>query len=220
MIISGIIFYLHSIMLLLYPHQAISRASPIPDLHSIMLLLYLGSPGKFPCKIRIYIPLCFYFITIHSLPEFSFEANLHSIMLLLYLYQYLLQALHKLIYIPLCFYFIGTDILLFNSSNVSTFHYASTLSFLDQMHFLDRFISTFHYASTLSDPILYTIQCMYLHSIMLLLYPEPPVSPVDVGSLSTFHYASTLSQYMRRSHAPPHTKSTFHYASTLSNRTK
>ena len=49
-------------------------------------------------------------------------------MLLLYRITFAFCIPPGVIYIPLCFYFIHIIILLFLSSRLSTFHYASTLS--------------------------------------------------------------------------------------------
>ena len=57
---------LHSTMLLLYLARAFTFAHPLANLHSTMLLLYreaLAIPAQ---SFQIYIPLCFYYITIYK----------------------------------------------------------------------------------------------------------------------------------------------------------
>ena len=94
-----------------------------------MLLLYLRhgrNPNKF---VKIYIPLCFYFILI----------VLDS------------KKLIFRIYIPLCFYFIQSPLPgILRSLSSFTFHYASTLSISPSLTRCIIAIFTFHYASTLS----------------------------------------------------------------------
>ena len=146
--------YLHSIMLLLY------RGTPgylgttlIDNLHSIMLLLYLNTSPNLAVSLDY----------------------LHSIMLLLYRHLDL-RAGHVF---KFTFHYAST---LSNFSEISinfspvifTFHYASTLS--DHVRgwwgLLPAF--TFHYASTLSSSACRSLSliALYLHSIMLLLYPS------------------------------------------------
>ena len=103
----------------------------------------------------------------------QYDSNLHSTMLLLYRYKVYgykgldieftfhyastlsccsdrQNSIQLYIYIPLCFYFIKI--------------------FCNMIHFLFSF--TFHYASTLSVLLdLNSLQILYLHSTMLLLYP-------------------------------------------------
>ena len=98
--------HLHSTMLLLY-HD---RLSEIHDkelhLHSTMLLLYLSAGAQNQDTGKIYIPLCFYFITMSALMLSGRVQNLHSTMLLLYLFILSTSDMLNAIYIPLCFYFI------------------------------------------------------------------------------------------------------------------
>ena len=98
----------------------------------------------------IYIPLCFYFIFTRRCAIFT-RSNIY-IPLCFYFIQDPFNSLlgHFRIYIPLCFYFISLAIL-FTAVMISfTFHYASTLSIERGAfaRYLARF--TFHYASTLS----------------------------------------------------------------------
>ena len=112
----------------------------------------LNPPSRSParCRSPIYIPLCFYFI----------GAELLGLILL---YS---------IYIPLCFYFIIRRHVVGNRGAASTFHYASTLSVGRRSGRMFEKLSTFHYASTLSCTArAQALKCLYLHSIMLLLYP-------------------------------------------------
>ena len=97
------------------------------NLHSTMLLLYLCSVARYGRTVRIYIPLCFYFIYprrsrsrssayiyiplcfyfIRTDPVRKFgHCNLHSTMLLLYPVTPHRSNTLSSIYIPLCFYFI------------------------------------------------------------------------------------------------------------------
>ena len=136
-----------------------------------MLLLYqrraicAGPMGS------IYIPLCFYFITLtpiinHYPDRFTFHyastlsekqqhvvlgmLNLHSTMLLLYLCWDVVVASNISIYIPLCFYFIHGNLLLPYPDH-QNLH--STMLLL--------------YLVLLND---FTYEQVYLHSTMLLLY--------------------------------------------------
>ena len=99
--------------------------------------------------------------------------NLHSTMLLLYRTRRKRRNHANNIYIPLCFYFIFLGHLNAFSGSEFTFHYASTLSFI-------------------ASPVSAT--AAYLHSTMLLLYPETVNIMGPQGPAFTFHYASTLSR--------------------------
>ena len=229
---------LHSIMLLLYLDNLTFRAAFLSNLHSIMLLLYPRRTGTYRRRLRIYIPLCFYFIFAELFDiKVGFQSTFHYASTLS-LQPSRLQR-YKQIYIPLCFYFIPAWSLPLRSPPSSTFHYASTLS---------------------ADYFGVDIKYFYLHSIMLLLYPlhwtlfplpfqiyiplcfyfigypvhalphlrgiyiplcfyfiTVSLSSPFVSILSTFHYASTLS--LLHLGITVHTSlSTFHYASTLSKR--
>ena len=163
----------------------------------------------------IYIPLCFYFIS-------SINLNRWGIKIFTFHYASTLSQWKShdsirwnLIYIPLCFYFItnivevilqdahlhSTMLLLYRlwdifweRKSLFTFHYASTLSSVNEIIQLVSSLFTFHYASTLSLLSAgYNVWCISF----------------------TFHYASTLSDSARiciRRRTP----FTFHYASTLS----
>ena len=98
------------------------------NLHSTMLLLYHDFASRLTYRVKIYIPLCFYFIQsgnahpricntyLHSTmlllypnnlaTSFAFLHHLHSTMLLLYPVQGYGKEQELCIYIPLCFYFI------------------------------------------------------------------------------------------------------------------
>ena len=80
--------------------------------------------------VRIYIPLCFYFITRPDI-HWKNHINLHSTMLLLY-------RVHLDHAAPVHWF---------------TFHYASTLSTTGENNWTDTEEFTFHYASTLSDTL-------------------------------------------------------------------
>ena len=102
--------------------------------------------------IRIYIPLCFYFIRV---------GNLDGGLLIQFTFHYA-STLSSLIDLAEIDY------------NQFTFHYASTLSRKtgDGNGLYAAF--TFHYASTLSDLFRGGAdRLQYLHSTMLLLYPAP-----------------------------------------------
>ena len=119
------------------------------DLHSTMLLLYRWSAPLKRSAQLIYIPLCFYFISISGWKNPRRKINLHSTMLLLYQIQTLINAAAKQF----------------------TFHYASTLSKKTQKQVCRKKRFTFHYASTLSPGARrITKEEFDLHSTMLLLY--------------------------------------------------
>ena len=209
--------------------------------------------------ICIYIPLCFYFIREPCWSRLRGSSYLHSIMLLLYLSGALQcpQAFLHLHSIMLLLYPYTTSfsspfapnlhsimLLLYQSTAKkkqqqmleSTFHYASTLSVEDKIQAGTIDISTFHYASTLSRPPgRWLLQCPYLHSIMLLLYPRcdwlcceqiqiyiplcfyfitragrPEPDKLYLHSIMLLLYR--ISSFKRLVSA----QSTFHYASTLS----
>ena len=182
-----------------------------------MLLLYpVNSLVRGSFLFFIYIPLCFYFIAESTKGSQGERDHLHSIMLLLYLIA------------DLCM----------TNLNVSTFHYASTLS--RQVIFSKVLIIYLHSIMLLLYREWGLTDTQYvcdLHSIMLLLYPGYPLARLLFVSPSTFHYASTLSNLVWTGHIcrsriyiplcfyfifPAHTgwspacPSTFHYASTLS----
>ena len=120
-------FHLHSTMLLLYPgrsgharlplsftfHYAstLSISGEIPTRQCLLFTFHYASTlsmtelFKPVDEIRIYIPLCFYFI-LKDLLNLSDDENLHSTMLLLYPGQIRRIRWRGPIYIPLCFYFI------------------------------------------------------------------------------------------------------------------
>ena len=92
-------------MLLLYPRMLTITQKKVLHLHSTMLLLYLlwllhRDPG-----IRIYIPLCFYFIGAddgHKCASVIFTFHYASTLSVAPLSKKKCTS----IYIPLCFYFI------------------------------------------------------------------------------------------------------------------
>ena len=98
---------LHSIMLLLYPGEAMKSVVEESNLHSIMLLLY-PEPGA-TRKITVTISTFHYASTLSQIPPGS-------------------PPCRPEIYIPLCFYFILFRCCAGRSDHPSTFHYASTLS--------------------------------------------------------------------------------------------
>ena len=161
---------------------------------------------------RIYIPLCFYFIPSSPLrnseiSEFTFHyastlwrlsrtirsgrLNLHSTMLLLYRMGRRLGSGYLLIYIPLCFYFMSYCCCAARTCLIYIplcFYFIK--SSIHPASVLTLF--TFHYASTLfknlslfSAPCrIYIPLCFYfMEGFALLFYCD---------SLFTFHYASTL----------------------------
>ena len=79
------ILHLHSTMLLLYRRKGGQQLLNEFDLHSTMLLLYPLDTDFYHVHNYIYIPLCFYFITILGRTPAMGSRNLHSTMLLLYL---------------------------------------------------------------------------------------------------------------------------------------
>ena len=134
---------LHSTMLLLYQPARSSTLNHKYHLHSTMLLLYRSLSRRCPrLLLRIYIPLCFYFISSGSeesdlIKKFTFhyastlsgiaaayatsyQHHLHSTMLLLYRERAVLDHRKFWIYIPLCFYFIGLNNV-FNSFGLSIY---------------------------------------------------------------------------------------------------
>ena len=140
--------YLHSTMLLLYQGVTISGFCYLTFTFHYASTLS-GRREKGARENDIYIPLCFYFIrgsrrkkrrlesftfhyasTLSAMTDMSDNANknLHSTMLLLYRFVKYETATSILIYIPLCFYFIQVGIAQVGTSQVFTFHYASTLS--------------------------------------------------------------------------------------------
>ena len=93
-------------MLLLYQLSEATEEYRSMNLHSIMLLLYHRQKRHKGDKEKIYIPLCFYFISFTRHPVICRQTYLHSIMLLLYRIQCGCRRSARSIYIPLCFYFI------------------------------------------------------------------------------------------------------------------
>ena len=187
--------YLHSTMLLLYHEVHPLSVWKQSNLHSTMLLLYLSAPvchmspsasftfhyastlsstgrRRRSCGNRIYIPLCFYFITTRTHSQKASWSNLHSTMLLLYqtpvgftpfVSMYLhstMLLLYHVVLAPCAF-----------SANIFTFHYASTLS--------SAFLSSFCNFQIIYIPLCFYFiyapdrthnKNTYLHSTMLLLY--------------------------------------------------
>ena len=145
-------------------------------------------------SIRLYIPLCFYYITQTAARLHIPLPTLHSTMLLLYrglpynkdsrcqalpstmllLYQtqksaqmMLWSPLHStmLLLYPACHYLTPPALFAF------TFHYASTISTPLLVYAPFPLYFTFHYASTISScPFCWTAPICALHSTMLLLY--------------------------------------------------
>ena len=141
-------------------------------LHSTMLLLYLWRPWATGFVCGIYIPLCFYFITVHQPAKhilkyiyiplcFYFivkrcvslvcsNRHLHSTMLLLYPTPTWPDFLSDIIYIPLCFYFILST----HDSTESCvcIYIPLCFYFIVEEYHDGRYGTpfTFHYASTLS----------------------------------------------------------------------
>ena len=76
--------HLHSTLLLLYRSRLSGTQGCVSDLHSTMLLLYPWRICSLIASCSIYIPLCFYYIRVHT------QTSVHE----------------YLIYIPLCFYYI------------------------------------------------------------------------------------------------------------------
>ena len=212
-------YHLHSTMLLLYLLQLSHYLLPHLHLHSTMLLLY-PSPSITAIFVVsfIYIPLCFYFITICEL------------------WPIYLQK----IYIPLCFYFIRCL-----PQRVIVIPYLhSTMLLLYPAHILqnDGWKEIDLHSTMLLlypvEPYSDYLRILNLHSTMLLLYPERQGTDTRADPEFTFHYASTLSKERRSCHSEllSHLHSTmlllyrgscwvqtwscseftFHYASTLS----
>ena len=144
----------------------------VANLHSTMLLLYPWLRLWLHHAIRIYIPLCFYFIWVGHNNTPGHQLHLHSTMLLLYRMIGAPSARAFPIYIPLCFYFIGSNLLSLRC-NIADLH--STMLLL--------------YPASNSG---HERDYEHLHSTMLLLYPYPAPS-ASWSSPFTFHYASTLS---------------------------
>ena len=190
-------------------------------------------------SIRLYIPLCFYYITqtaarlhiplptLHSTMLLLYRGlpynkdsrcqALHSTMLLLYQTQksaqmMLWSPLHStmLLLYPACHYLTPPALFAF------TFHYASTISTPLLVYAPFPLYFTFHYASTISScPFCWTAPICALHSTMLLLYPSIPPGIVEFFYHFTFHYASTIS--LSPADSPGWERAfTFHYASTIS----
>ena len=98
-------------------------------LHSTMLQLYPEPPkDKSGCVPKLYIPLCFYYISSGITATAEPIFTLHSTMLLLYPKEQAIQSVET----------------------AFTFHYASTISIFHLICIRLRFHFTFHYASTIS----------------------------------------------------------------------
>ena len=137
-----------------------------------MLLLYRICPWVSHKAGKIYIPLCFYFISIVDRCSFA----------------------SFFIYIPLCFYFIANPDIELLSTYKFTFHYASTLSGCSC--FDSRIGSfTFHYASTLSSgsPAGKSCRSSFTFHYASTLSSIIVIQKSDWRAF-TFHYASTLSE--------------------------
>ena len=135
-----------------------------------MLLLYQNGKLSVLAEMKLYIPLCFYYITSAVIP-FSYNLSLHSTMLLLYLEE------HTVITITTSF----------------TFHYASTISKCFKrlyVHICNLYIPLCFYYITLWIKLKETKKS--LHSTMLLLYLKQPCITIN-RYIFTFHYASTIS---------------------------
>ena len=138
-----------------------------------MLLLYQNGKLSVLAEMKLYIPLCFYYITSAVIP-FSYNLSLHSTMLLLYLEE------HTVITITTSF----------------TFHYASTISGVFRACFWCSF--TLHSTMLLLYRTLFcATHALYasLHSTMLLLYRNVLSGYTFTSATFTFHYASTISRY-------------------------
>ena len=160
-------------------------------LHSTMLLLYPWGDRVVFFELRIYIPLCFYFINlgrdyINVVNKFTFHyastlslpyaflilkhRNLHSTMLLLYRIDShrlgdQFRNLHSTMLLLYRHHLIYTVII-----HSFTFHYASTLSGDDIMAKAKYTRFTFHYASTLSKARWHTSLWMRFIYIPLCFY--------------------------------------------------
>ena len=180
-----------------------------------MLLLYLKSIKLVHIPEYIYIPLCFYFISISTF--FTVTAQ-----------QFTFHYASTLSIPRGC-----------ESARIPpfTFHYASTLSNVSSGRQYDRAIFTFHYASTLSLSFLafvpplriYIPLCFYF--IFSVQFHWADVLQIYIPLCFyfiafdkntrmlyikfTFHYASTLSDDAFNQ-VKQMMKFTFHYASTLS----
>ena len=164
--------HLHSTMLLLYPTSLGFTVICCVDLHSTMLLLYPISVRGSSALLPIYIPLCFYFI---GSPGCCRRGRFP-------------------IYIPLCFYFIERKCRVWPLQPEFTFHYASTLSEINNI--VQQCKTHLHSTMLLLYPILrYSFggYFTYLHSTMLLLYLKTGIRLSLRAGKFTFHYASTLS---------------------------
>ena len=149
---SFISFNLHSTMLLLYQYNAHMLLYNCPNLHSTMLLLYL-------LKIISQVAFAFH---LHStmlllyrlwcVKLYIFQIHLHSTMLLLYRRGVSWDSKRKKIYIPLCFYFIFT--VLAEIPFTVTIYIPLCFYFIYLLNVNKRGCNR------------------YLHSTMLLLYPQ------------------------------------------------
>ena len=102
------------------------------------------------------------------------------------------------IYIPLCFYFIGYIRAKLSVAIAFTFHYASTLSLVKMSP--QGFRLYLHSTMLLLYPdnaVPVTAPNYHLHSTMLLLYRRRVRTTFLLRSTFTFHYASTLSKSCR-----------------------
>ena len=150
-----------------------------------------------PRRRLIYIPLCFYFI----LKDITLERakkHLHSTMLLLYLGCRGEADSRISIYIPLCFYFIKET----RTRKERKSYLHSTMLLLYQIGKLvkkDGTIFTFHYASTLSrmEEVIQAIT-FNLHSTMLLLYrslQESVLNNICIYIPLCFYFISTFEKF-------------------------
>ena len=168
---------------------------PSANLHSIMLLLYLNRSSRYLCQtLHIYIPLCFYFIGWGDVSTLDICTHLHSIMLLLYPYVARICPRSFTIYIPLCFYFIQNT-RVYRTSRIQIyiplcFYFISSTA----TYTFDMVSFTFHYASTLSR--LQQPEGLHQNFIYIpLCFYFIRSGSARTGRVTefTFHYASTLS---------------------------
>ena len=104
--------------------------------------------------------------------------------------QSLWQAF-RLIYIPLCFYLYDDKRLADNSKNRFTFHYASTYTLSPEGYRYTGISFTFHYASTYTSFRSHPKGLrLHLHSTMLLLIPDFPLS--DASAVPDLHSTMLL----------------------------
>ena len=142
----------------------------------------------------IYIPLCFYYFVSSAFFRSSSLAYLHSIMFLLFPHFMCYDDVVFLIYIPLCFYYFENSSRVSGVSEKFTFHYVSIISMAGRRESQKRRTFTFHYVSIISH-VSHGIaaRCLYLHSIMFLLFRTLPRSAGVSRIIFTFHYVSIIS---------------------------